>query len=843
MKKEKITPYLVALICAGFACTQDVFMVVSDCICFLSMKLNYGWFTAFMIASLSVYCCYLLKINWKRYKYNDWTTASLMFFVITILYYRFGHDEYNFIPILGELAYVDIMWLLAVLFIVEAIVNKTTKVSTPINSKSSIYLDSPIETPEYDTLDYYPEALHIASTLSKLPEHKSVSIAILSPWGNGKTSFVNLIKHAIKNGKNGKPMFEHIIIEFNPRQSKNIDSIQEDFFKALIDAIPDKLRLRHKLSNYLENIGLIDVHPIAKIFTVLFKEAKKKTVNDLNNILDNIGKKLVVFIDDFDRLTDKEIIEVLKLIDNNAAFKRTVFITAYDEVAVSNALQKYESRNNMAYIDKFFTLRFHLPLRSNVSVVSVIYQLLQKNVEKDIDLLSIINNRFRIIAECVRNLRDAKSFCNMFQIDYAFNSKHKINFEEYFLLELMKFRYYDDYYNLYNKEYVSNQSLFQDVDAIYTLKEKFSKGKDGKQPKIGLPRSINILKSIFSEYESKNEYGYSTNKPSYRSVQYVRYFDIYFTHRSYGHVQAERLYSLFEMQSDNEIYDFYSQCIEQKAQSDILDFLRNQEWQDMSPKGTLTKKDTFKKFVKLVFLYSAITENNDSSISTLQSQLIYKPNFTKKGYNDMTEQEYHDYLIDIIYKHESTDFIPLEFILSITHTLIPSSSDNTKDVNEFILKGEEVKQKNINLLKKYLKIENQYSPILASIYRSCIERIENSRLIIAEEANSLMRDFLYADKSNEYLKRFLIFNNNSGRIINIMLNDPFFKQIFPVNDGKDLFEEYVKKSLPEDDQTRIEILTYLNKYKKAGSDYTGYFYITNDNPNPQRLEIINGLEF
>ena len=56
--------------------------------------------------------------------------------------------------------------------------------------------------------------------------------------------------------------------------------------------------------------------------------------------MDKLGKRLIVFVDDFDRLTDVEIIEVLKLIDKNAAFRNTIFITAYDERAVSNALRK-----------------------------------------------------------------------------------------------------------------------------------------------------------------------------------------------------------------------------------------------------------------------------------------------------------------------------------------------------------------------------------------------------------------------------------------------------------------------------------------------------------------------
>lgn len=844
-KFKSITPYIIALLCAGFACTQDISIAVIDWMSSLSMNLNYGWFTAIVTILFAVWCIYLLILNWRDYKYSDAFSATLVFFVVTTLYYRFFQGGYDFVPLVWKITYVDVLWVVAAAFVIEAIVNRNTKRARVTDGESSILLDSPIETPDEDKFDYYSEALHIASSLSQLPENKAVSVAVLSPWGNGKTSFVNLIKYAIRHGSDGNTMFEHIIVEFNPRQSKNISSIQEDFFKALTESIPDEAQIRKKIGDYLENIGIQDVHPIVKIFTKLLKGSKKEATDEVNEALDKLDKRLIIFIDDFDRLTDVEIIEVLKLIDNNAAFRHTIFITAYDEAAVSNALKKYESGNGIAYIDKFFTLRFHLPLRSEHSIVNTLYQILLKKISNEIDLLFIMNKRYWIIADCVRSLRDVKSFSNMFLMDYEFSSKHEINFEEYFLLELMKFRYYDDYYSLYKKEYIENGSLFQghNADATYTLKEAFSKDPKGNEPKGEQPRSINILRSIFTDYKFGNYYGVNTTKPPYRSVQYVRYFEMYFTNRSYGHVQAKGLESLFLMQSDEEIDKFYRQCIQQKAQSDIVDFLRYQDWQNIAPKGGLTKEETFKKFVRLVFLYSAITEDNDSFMHSLQLQLIYETNFKENGYNGMEKQCYHDFLLDIIYNHETTDYIPLAFLMRITHTLIAPENDGVEGVDKFLLKSEEVKQKNLELFKKYIETQHRYSAKLSDVYRLCLEQVENSRLIIMKEANDIMREFLGKDMSNEYLNGFLVFNRDNEPYISMAFKDPFFKQIFPFNEKEDLFEKYVKKALPKDDKNRTEILAYMERFRKAGSDNTGYFTVKSSNPNPTNMEIIDGLEF
>ena len=132
---------------------------------------------------------------------------------------------------------------------------------------------------------------------------------------------------------------------------------------------------------------------------------------------------------------------------------------------------------------------------------------------------------------------------------------------------------------------------------------------------------------------------------------------------------------------------------------------------------------------------------------------------------------------------------------------------------------------------------------MSNSYRLCMDHIENDRYIISDEANELMRKFLKKDTSNEYLNGFLIFNDENVNSISIAFKDPFFKQIFPVQGDVDLFEEFVKESLPEGDDNRAEILAYLKRYRKAGSDHSGFYYLKTNKPKPSHMEIIEGLEF
>lgn len=55
--------------------------------------------------------------------------------------------------------------------------------------------------------------------------------------------------------------------------------------------------------------------------------------------------------------------------------------------------------------------------------------------------------------------------------------------------------------------------------------------------------------------------------------------------------------------------------------------------------------------------------------------------------------------------------------------------------------------------------------------------------------------------------------------------------------------DVAKKDWTEDDENKIEILAYLERYRKAGSDHSGYYYVKSDYPCPTNIEIINGLQF
>lgn len=101
-----------------------------------------------------------------------------------------------------------------------------------------------------------------------------------------------------------------------------------------------------------------------------------------------LNKKIVILIDDLDRLTGEEILEVLKLINKNASFQNTVFVTAYDKQYVNTVLGSVvccpEGRD---FTDKYFNMELPLPESLNNQRSSFYFMSLSVSLERDLSLI------------------------------------------------------------------------------------------------------------------------------------------------------------------------------------------------------------------------------------------------------------------------------------------------------------------------------------------------------------------------------------------------------------------------------------------------------------------------
>jgi len=388
--------------------------------------------------------------------------------------------------------------------------------------------DKPIVSEAEDWLGFADQVdvlFDVLQSLKCLDDQSSLTLGIIAQWGKGKSSFINLLMAKAKEQKD-------IVVRFNPRSSKNASQIQEDFF----DTFAKELSIYYTgfgflLGRYTKHLGLLGQYewtrPIESLLTLLLPEKDEQAINAA---LYSIGRRVYVVIDDLDRLTGEEIIEVLKLVDRNASFNNVVFVMAYDKEYVNNVLRKHlEHGLNHSFIDKYVTWEVTLP-----EVDSEILKEKMKSYLEDhlFDLSKEEKGRvlegWRYVDDIVigylESARHLKRYLNLMIHRYR-QVYNKVDPADFFLLSLLQYRYLDIYNNLAWGMYVE---LYD--NTYYGIPAEWRKRLSEELPSEALTL---IQKMFFNRPVGREE---MSDLPSYGDLKLIRSkeaFPYYFRYANY----------------------------------------------------------------------------------------------------------------------------------------------------------------------------------------------------------------------------------------------------------------------------------------------------------------------
>ncbi|MBL9068359.1 MAG: hypothetical protein JNM03_00015 [Sphingopyxis sp.] len=229
---------------------------------------------------------------------------------------------------------------------------------------TAMQADRPIERKAEDIFDRAPFAEQIAGIIAGRVDPSSLVIGLYGPWGDGKTSTLAMIRESLENNP------DIIAMDYNPWfYGDTTEQLTRSFF-ASIQAKLEKSGYftLEKIGSVMETFGggvPYVGEGIKNVGKAMTTEALTDARDKLGEILRRHRKKVVIFVDDIDRLDRADIQTLFKLVRLSGGFDHTTYILAFDDAVVAEALgQAYGSGDPVAgrrFLEKIVQVPLHLP--------------------------------------------------------------------------------------------------------------------------------------------------------------------------------------------------------------------------------------------------------------------------------------------------------------------------------------------------------------------------------------------------------------------------------------------------------------------------------------------------
>lgn len=476
--------------------------------------------------------------------------------------------------------------------------------------------DRPIDGWRKDLLDRWYFSQEFGKAIYEYNGADGLVVGLYGKWGSGKTSVLNMAKEEIynlidenekkvisnshekssisksskefssksfrslrKNNKNNKTE----IIEFSPWNYSDKNNLISLFFQSL------KYRLRGKdssrinkniakaLSRYIDAIDALAIVPTVgpalapvlktiakvKISELLQSPDLNKAKSELSNLLRVYPGKIIVFIDDIDRLTAPQIRDIFQLVKKVGDLPNIIYVLAMDREIVCNALSKFHNIDGNEYLEKIVQVAFEIPELNKSKLCAIFYKKLSNVVDALPDHVIIDENYLeKVFEDCVSpyitNLRDVIRLINTFQFRYGVLYRYA-SFED--MLCITTLEVFDP--QLY-KWICNNKGAIYAHDIDLSLltnakKEHYFKQYHDEFESLGVnpDLAMRIISTIFPRFAvcvnvNKNDFDINVENIYDKRVACENKFELYFMFNFEDVSYSQRIinYCIFELDGD-----------------------------------------------------------------------------------------------------------------------------------------------------------------------------------------------------------------------------------------------------------------------------------------------------
>ena len=471
------------------------------------------------------------------------------------------------------------------------------------------YSDKPINSNSEDLLNRKGFAKLLADTLVNLDSTDTFTVGLFGKWGCGKTSLVNMTLAEIQNiqasASAGKDI---IVVHFEPWNFTDTSQLLTQFFVRLANEFQKKgdenlTKVGKALETYSEAFSLLEFipavgGPLAAVGKLIASAVGHKLQKDLDQrdvfqqkeqiikMLQEQSNRILVIIDDIDRLSNEQIRYIFQLITSVARFPNTMYLLVFDKEIVVEALKDVQSGNGQDYLEKVIQMPIQIPDIQRTDLRKVLFARLDE-IRSDFKDLGYNQKHWQTLFEsCVdpyiMHLRDINRLCNALRFKLTGISS-EIDFADMVAISILEIHHPMIY------EWVkNNKSILTGENDPFTWRDQRSKEEWsecytkilGNLIRLERPESleedeakhvISVLVDLFPYFGSK----IGTTYEVYDSAQLARNNQI---------AHPDKFDRYFHLDMDSMPYKTadVDNIINNYSETDIVSFLFSQEAKDSS---------------------------------------------------------------------------------------------------------------------------------------------------------------------------------------------------------------------------------------------------------------------
>jgi len=229
---------------------------------------------------------------------------------------------------------------------------------------SSFVADKELDKKEADLLNFSGKTERFAEQVFNGGSPESFVFGVDAPWGIGKSTFINFCKEYWEE----KYAPQVVVYKFSPLRYLGTANLLEIFIDGLIHAIqkdsfiPEIKPLISRYARLLKEIGRFSLFGLT-LPSLAVDYTADEAYDDLGAVLKRFPKKVIIVIDDLDRISFEEIKDILFVIRKSFAFPNVSYVICYDteNIGILEA-ETPDIEKVSEFLEKFVNIKISLYL-------------------------------------------------------------------------------------------------------------------------------------------------------------------------------------------------------------------------------------------------------------------------------------------------------------------------------------------------------------------------------------------------------------------------------------------------------------------------------------------------